>query len=105
MTELSTLVASYQWYAGNGEQRMLYWASNAIIGQFLLAALALLSGINAPYGRYNQEAEKSGQSKFVRLLASCDVHPKLAWVLQECPTLLFAAGCWARGRRECKAST
>mmetsp|Transcript_86974 Transcript_86974/g.235699 ORF Transcript_86974/g.235699 Transcript_86974/m.235699 type:complete len:250 (+) Transcript_86974:67-816(+) len=56
----------------------------------------------APYGRYNTVEEKK-RSAF-RALTGCDVNAKVAWVLQECPTLIAAVGCWVHGSHECKQS-
>jgi len=94
-------VDSFAWHQGEGEQRVIFWICIALLGQFALAAVLLLCGVNAPYGRYNQASEKANQNFAIRLLSKCDVNPRLAWVIQECPTLISAAVCWWTGRSEC----
>jgi 3-oxo-5-alpha-steroid 4-dehydrogenase 1 len=63
------------------ERQLVEQLAAALVGSFVLAAAALLLGIEAPYGRYS----KSGWG--------CMLNGKLAWVVQECPNLL-AVG-WA----------
>lgn len=71
---------------------------------FLFCGVALVFGLEAPYGRYNQEADNAQRNYFDKMLRSCNVNPKLAWTLQELPTLINAAVWWAYGRTECTSS-
>lgn len=97
MAALSLPQDSYQWHLGSKEEKVIFWICIALIGQFAFAAALLLSGVQAPYGRYNQASEKNSKGFMIRLMASCDVPAKVAWVLQECPTLVAACVCWMSG--------
>jgi 3-oxo-5-alpha-steroid 4-dehydrogenase 1 len=100
---LSAPLDSFRWYQGSAEQRGLFWICTGLIAQFGVAAGVLLCGINAPYGRYNQQDEKATRKNpILKALGSCDIHPKVAWVVQESPTLIAAAACWLVGSKECK---
>jgi 3-oxo-5-alpha-steroid 4-dehydrogenase 1 len=101
---LSAPLDTYRWFQGDREQRTIFWICGALIGQFAVAAGALLCGVDAPYGRYNQASEKKDKGVIMRAFSACDLPPKLAWVLQECPTLIAATGCWLTGRAECIGS-
>lgn len=101
---LSSPLDSFRWHSGGHEQQAIFWTCTTLLGSFGLAAAVLLSGVDAPYGRYNQPSEKSQKGFVLRMLSACDVHPKLAWVLQESPTLIAAAVYWATGIEECKQS-
>lgn len=101
---MTSPLATYRWHAAGGEEKTIFWTCGALLGQFGLAGLVLMSGINAPYGRYNQASEKSQQSLPIRLLSKCDINPTLAWILQECPTLIAAAVCWSTGKNELKTN-
>lgn len=61
----------------------------------------VVGDVTAPYGRYNQVSEKANQGFVMRQLSRVGLPAKLAWVLQECPTLIAAAYCWATGTPEC----
>jgi len=104
MAPLSSPLDSFRWYAGDREQQAIYWICAALLSQFGLAGAVLVSGINAPYGRYNQAVDKAERGPVMRLLAACDVPARLAWVLQECPNLLAAVACWLTGSAECKGN-
>lgn len=101
---LSTPLETFQWHRGGSEQKLLFWTSLGLLGGFQIVACVLSSGINAPYGRYNQAEEKE-KSAVARLVARCDIPAKVAWVLQECPTLISAALCWPSAPQEVKQST
>lgn len=100
--DLSSPLASFCWHTGCREQRAIFWASGALTGSLGIASIVLLSGVDAPYGRYNQASEKQSKSRVMQALSACDVPAKVAWVLQECPTLIAASVCWAYGNTECK---
>ncbi|CAE8651176.1 unnamed protein product, partial [Polarella glacialis] len=74
---------------GSTEEQAIFWT-----------CVVLLSGVEAPYGRYNQGggAEQSGVLKAV---TQYNMDAKLAWILQECPTLVAAAICWFLGDEVC----
>jgi 3-oxo-5-alpha-steroid 4-dehydrogenase 1 len=99
--ELSSAWESWQWHAGNGEQQAIYWLCVALMVLFTFACLALLS-VNAPYGRYTDTEAKNNFA--LTLLSTCKVPGRLAWVLQECPTLVAAGVCLATAAPECLAS-
>lgn len=97
-TDLSPL-RSWQWYLDSTEQQVIYGICMTLNGLFVLSAIALLSGIEAPYGRYNQADHKASQNFLMRCLTSVDVPAKVAWVIQECPTLIWSAYCWFNAGR------
>eukprot|EP00929_Paragymnodinium_shiwhaense_P004031 TRINITY_DN104748_c0_g1_i1.p1 TRINITY_DN104748_c0_g1~~TRINITY_DN104748_c0_g1_i1.p1 ORF type:complete len:309 (+),score=40.50 TRINITY_DN104748_c0_g1_i1:81-929(+) len=101
----STSLETFRWYEAAGEQKAIFWTCSGLLAQFGLAAVTLLSGVNAPYGRYNQADEKAKKSLPERLLASCDVPSKVAWVIQESPTLISAALSWMNADPELKQNT
>lgn len=67
--------------AADEEQQLVERLAACLVGCFVLAAGALLMGVEAPYGRYS----KGGWG--------CMVNGKVAWVVQESPNLI-AVG-WA----------
>mmetsp|Transcript_48486 Transcript_48486/g.90878 ORF Transcript_48486/g.90878 Transcript_48486/m.90878 type:complete len:275 (-) Transcript_48486:16-840(-) len=93
---------SFAWRHGAFEEKLIFWLCIALILNFILAAVVLSSGVEAPYGRYHSSGAQRG--RLIELLASFDVNAKLAWILQECPTLIAAAACWASGDKVCTAS-
>jgi len=95
---------SFRWYSGGFEQQTIFWICTSLGGMFGLSAVVLLSGVDAPYGRYNQASERQLKGTVLRTLSSCGISPKVAWILQECPTLIAACWCWATGSEECKTS-
>lgn len=101
---LTAPLDSFRWYEGGAEEKAIFWLCVALNVQFAIALLVLLSGVEAPYGRYNQGGEKTERGAVMRILAACDLNAKLAWILQECPTLFAAAICWATGSPESKSS-
>lgn len=101
---LSSPFASFSWHSGCREQQAIFWASSSLTGAMGLACVVLLSGVEAPYGRYNQASEKQKKGRVMQALSSCDIPVKLAWVLQESPTLIAASLCWGMGNAECKKS-
>jgi 3-oxo-5-alpha-steroid 4-dehydrogenase 1 len=74
-----------QWWAPTtlSELEVVERLSLALIASFLLAAVVLLSGVQAPYGRYSRAGTYWGWR----------LPGRVAWVLQELPNLL-AVG-WA----------
>lgn len=96
------LLPSFQWHTGSFEEKTIFWICTALNGSFVLAALALSCGVTSPYGRYNQGSEI--RSPLMQLLASCNVNAKLAWVLQESPTLVAAGLSWYFGSEACTRS-
>jgi 3-oxo-5-alpha-steroid 4-dehydrogenase 1 len=54
-----------------------------------LSAALLLSGIEAPYGRYSVDAS---------WLYGVDIDGKPAWIIQECPNLFAVAWCLYYGK-------
>jgi len=100
----STPLASWHWHAGTPEERLIYWLCVGLNAMFLLAFAILVSGVSAPYGRYNQADAKRNSNPIMRVLAACDINARVAWVLQECPTLIAAAVCWSTGDPACRAS-
>jgi len=83
----------------------MFWTCFCINILFALVFALLVGGVTAPYGRYNdQVADKTSGSRMIRALSVCGVHPKIAWALQECPTLVAAAVCWVHGKPVCKSS-
>lgn len=90
MAPLYAPLESFHWYEGEEDERFIFWICVALFAQFLIACAILLFGVQAWYGRYNE--------------SSAGINPKLGWFLQEIPTLIAAAVCWATGRLECTAS-
>mmetsp|Transcript_43623 Transcript_43623/g.120707 ORF Transcript_43623/g.120707 Transcript_43623/m.120707 type:complete len:280 (+) Transcript_43623:55-894(+) len=93
---------SYRWYEGDREQQIVFWICSGMICSLALAALALFAGVEAPYGRYNTVEDNKHWA--LKLVSVGGVNAKLAFALQECPTLVAAAVWWFRGNPECKAS-
>lgn len=95
---------TYAWHSVNGEECQIWTISVLLLVCFAAASPLLVSVIEAPYGRYNQAGDKETKWGVMRLLMLADVNAKLAWVLQEIPTLIAAVVCWLRGRSECTGS-
>lgn len=98
----SSPMDSWRWHSEAGEQQFIYWACISLMGMFVLAFVALLSGVNAPYGRYGEAEGK--QNVIMAALSSCKLNAKVAWVAQECPTLIALALCLITAEPECLAS-
>jgi len=103
MQQLSPL-ASWQWYAAVDGQQYIFWTCVSLNACFVFSAVVLFLGVEAPYGRYNQAENKDKSNFIMRALSSIDVPAKAAWVIQECPTLLWAAWCFMSADAACKAS-
>jgi 3-oxo-5-alpha-steroid 4-dehydrogenase 1 len=67
------------WTSASPAAQVDNWMCAALIGSMLPAALVLLAGVQAPYGRYS-----SASWGFL-------VNGKLAWVLQELPSFALPA--------------
>lgn len=102
--QLTAPLDSYRWNEGGYEEKAIFWTCVSLNASFLLTLVILLSGVEAPYGRYNQAGDTAERSALMRAIAACNLNAKLAWILQECPTLIAAAICWATGSAECKSS-
>eukprot|EP00933_Yihiella_yeosuensis_P076725 TRINITY_DN86647_c0_g1_i1.p1 TRINITY_DN86647_c0_g1~~TRINITY_DN86647_c0_g1_i1.p1 ORF type:complete len:293 (-),score=31.63 TRINITY_DN86647_c0_g1_i1:62-910(-) len=97
--------ASWSWHSKSNEEQTLYWTCVAMSCSFTVAMMILLLGVDAPYGRYNQGNAASAHSNpIIRAMASFSMNAKLAWILQECPTLISALICWVLGAEDCKGS-
>jgi len=103
MQQLSPL-ASWQWYSAVDGQQYIFWTCVSLNACFVFSAVVLFLGVEAPYGRYNQAENKDKSNIIMRVLSSIDVPAKAAWVIQECPTLLWAAWCFMFANPACKAS-
>jgi len=87
------------------EQQRIYWICLALIGSIAPFSLwTLWGGVDAPYGRYKEACLKQHNTLALRLMATFDIHPKVAWCLMESPPLFMAAACWATASSECSAS-
>jgi len=95
---------SWQWHADTEGQQYIFWICASLDASFILSAVILFCGVAAPYGRYNQADQKDKQNFVMRALSSIDVPAKAAWVIQECPTLFWAAASWILATPQCKAS-
>lgn len=96
---------TYSWWSdGSFEEKVIFWLCVAVNLNFLLAFVFLISGVEAPYGRYNQATDVKDRNALMRVLTSCNLNAKVAWIMQECPTLIAAAICWSVGSAECKSS-
>mmetsp|Transcript_48497 Transcript_48497/g.109890 ORF Transcript_48497/g.109890 Transcript_48497/m.109890 type:complete len:283 (-) Transcript_48497:86-934(-) len=105
MVHLTSALQSWSWYGGTWEERFVFYVCVTVNASFLLAGALLCSGVSAPYGRYNSpEAKAAGRGPVMRMLSSCDVNARLAWMLQECPTLIAAVAAWVYRDAECAAS-
>lgn len=100
--ELSAPLQSYGWYGGGSEERVIYWLCTGLLGSFLVVSVLLVSGVEAPYGRYNTGDVSRGA--IMRVLTSWNINAKVAWILQECPTLFAAYLCWMAGDVRCTSS-
>lgn len=90
---LSAPLETWGWFSEEGERPVIFWICIALLLQFTVAVLVLLKGgVKAPYGRYaDSESQKNG---IMDVLSACKVNGKVAWILQEVPTLIFAAWGW-----------
>lgn len=103
MASVSFPTASWAWHAGSTEEVALFWICCCMNVCFIFSFLTLLR-TEAPYGRYNQSGQGAERGVVMRLLTSCNMDAKVAWFLQEIPTVIAAAVCWYCGSDDCKAS-
>lgn len=99
---LSAPLDSWGWYAESGERQLIFWVNVLLMTCFLAACVLLLSGVNAPYGRYSDT--EASKHPILKLLSSLQINGKVAWMVQESPTLISAALFWMSAVPECKSS-
>lgn len=105
LTYYSSPCDSYSWYAAGAEQQRIFWICLGCISFISPFSIwCMVGNTDAPYGRYKESSAKKENSLPLRMMAACDLPPKLAWCVMESPPLVMAAICVATARPECISS-